>query len=79
MAVMGQVLRITYNNSDYSFQLLNQRPVSKETEEIQILLNGTTQTLVCRNGRWLPGEQADMPDRGLVDAIGKAIALRFRI
>lgn len=48
---MGQVLRITYNNSDYNFQILNHRLVSMETEEIQILFNGVTQTLICKEGR----------------------------
>jgi hypothetical protein len=76
---MGQVLRITFNNIDYTFEILNTRPVSKETKEIQILLNGVTQTLVCNERRWVPKtEVGEMPNE-LASAIGKMIALRYRI
>jgi hypothetical protein len=76
---MGQVLRITFNHTDYTFQILNTRPVSRETEEIQILLNGTTHTLVCNSRNWVPkSDNAEVPDE-LAAAIGKAIALRYRI
>ena len=75
---MGQVLRITYNNSDYHFQILNHTPVSKETGEIQILLDGVTQTLVCRDRKWVAKTEHG-PETGLTEAIGKAIALRYRI
>jgi len=77
--IMGQVLRITFNQQDYTFEILNTRPVSKETEEIQILLNGVTCTLVCQERRWLPKtESGELPNE-LAAAIGKAIALRYRI
>ena len=76
---MGQVLRITFNNTDYTFQILNTRPVSRETEEIQILLNGTTQTLVCMDRNWVPKAGDGEISQDLATAIGKMIALRYRI
>jgi len=77
--IMGQVLRITFNQQDYTFEILNTRPVSKETEEIQILLNGVTYTLVCEQRRWVPKtESGELPNE-LAAAIGKTIALRYRI
>ncbi|MGN6398678.1 MAG: hypothetical protein ACTHMI_24120 [Mucilaginibacter sp.] len=76
---MGQVLRITFNHTDYTFEIFNTRPVSRETEEIQILLNGTTKTLVCNNRNWVPkSDNGELGDE-LAAAIGKAIALRYRI
>jgi hypothetical protein len=76
---MGQVLRITFNNIDYTFQILNTRPVSRETGEIQILLNGTTQTLVYNGLDWVPKAEDGDVHLELAVAIGKAIALRYRI
>jgi len=76
---MGQVLRITFDNTDHTFEILNTTPVSKETEELQILLDGVIHTLICRNKRWLPKDSDDAISIGLVAAIGKAIALRYRI
>ena len=78
-AIMGQLLRITFNNVDYTFQILNTRPVSRETEEIQILLNGTAQTLIYNGHDWVPKTEAGDVDEKLALAIGKAIALRYRI
>jgi hypothetical protein len=76
---MGQVLRITFNNIDYNYQILNTRPVSKETQEIQILLEGTTQTLVRNGNQWLPKETDETVVPDLVVAIGRALGLRYRI
>jgi hypothetical protein len=76
---MGQVLRITFNNIDYNYQILNTSPVSKETQEIQILLEGTTQTLVRSGNQWLPKEEDETMVPDLVAAIGRALGLRYRI
>jgi hypothetical protein len=76
---MGQVLRITFNNIDYTFQILNTRPVSRETKEIQILVNGLTQILVCNERQWVPKTEAGDIPYELAAAIGKMIALRYRI
>lgn len=78
-AIMGQLLRITFNNIDYTFQILNTRPVSRETEEIQILLNGTPHTLIYSQHAWVPKNEGGDIDKHLAVAIGKAIALRYRI
>ncbi len=76
---MGQLLRITYGPKDYSYQLLSEKPVSKETEEIKILLEGHSIMLVKADGQWLPVEATPGLEEGLLKAIGKAISLRYRI
>ena len=76
---MGQVLRITFDQIDYSFQILNSKPISKSDQEIQILLNGVTTTLVKDASGWHPKTADDFAKAGLATAIGKAIALRYRI
>jgi hypothetical protein len=59
--------------SDYHSKILG-----KETEEIQILLNGTTVTLTRSNENWTAKEEG-LIHRDLAEATGKAIELRFRI
>jgi hypothetical protein len=76
---MAQVLRITFNNTDYNYQILNTTAVSKETQEIQILIEDTTQTLVRSGNQWLPKETDPAIVPGLVAAIGRALGLRYRI
>ncbi|MFA6083546.1 hypothetical protein [Mucilaginibacter sp.] len=76
---MGQLLRITYGAKDYSYQLLNEKPIGKETEQITMLLEGRSLRLIRRDGQWLSPEVVHGIDEGLLNAIGKAISLRYRI
>lgn len=78
---MGQPLRITFNNSDHVFQINNQTPINKATVEFEISVEGKTLTLVRDTENcWMPKEaiQEDI-DEELIQAIGKTIALRYRI
>lgn len=75
---MGQPLRITFNNTDHTFQIVNTNPISGFTDEFQISIDGKTVTLVKSEG-WSQKETEGSIDNGLVQAIGKAIALRYRI
>jgi len=75
---MGQVLWITHQDTDYSFEILNKEPLSRETTKIVVLVNGTTLTLVKSDRYWVP-EQVSEEERERGLAIGKAIALRYRI
>ena len=76
---MGQMLRITFNSMDYNYQILNTGPVSKETREIQVLLDGETYTLVASQGQWLAKDPVEALVPGLLSAIGRALASRYRI
>jgi hypothetical protein len=75
---MGQPLRITYNNSDHTFQIVNSDPISKSTTELEILLEGKTIKLIKNDG-WIQKENDESLDESLIQAIGKAISLRYRI
>jgi len=75
---MGQPLRITHNNSDHIFQIVNSNPISKSTVELEIILNGKTIKLVKDDG-WIQKESDETIDERLIQAIGKAISLRYRI
>ena len=37
---MGMPLRITFRDRDYSFQVVNEEPITRDTTEIPIILNG---------------------------------------
>ncbi len=75
---MGQPLRITLNNADYSFTILKGTPVGIMYPEVEILLNGTILTLVKSGAEWLQKEDK-FTDSSLIKAVGKAISLRYRV
>ncbi len=76
---MGQLLRITYETKDYNYQVVNEKPIGKETEQIPILLEGQSVILRKTDGKWVPDQTASEVDEGLLKAIGKAVSLRYRI
>ena len=76
---MGMPLRITFNDHDYNFQVANTEPIIKQTVEIPIILNGETLNLVKGLKGWSPKIQISGLDIQLIQAIGRAIELRFRL
>lgn len=76
---MGQVLRITIGKSDHTFRILNTDPLNGKTTEIEVDLNGQMLTLVRKDRSWICRDSADDELEKIAEAIGKAIALRYRI
>ena len=76
---MGMPLRITFNDQDYNFQVANTEPITKQTVEIPIILNGETLNLVKGSKGWSPKTEKNGLDIQLIQAIGRAIELRFRL
>ncbi|WP_345955952.1 hypothetical protein [Mucilaginibacter sp. PAMB04168] len=76
---MGQLLRITFENKDYTFKLRNALPADRIVNELAILLSGEEQVLIREGDTWQFKNSVDKDFNRLADAIGKAISLRFRI
>ncbi|HEY1005932.1 MAG TPA: hypothetical protein VGD92_02085 [Sphingobacteriaceae bacterium] len=73
---MEHPLRITFKNNDYTFQLIRNIPITRETTEFHILLDGTPITIRKEVRGWVADSTED-PE--LIDAIGRTLALRYRI
>ena len=76
---MGQVLRITVGKADYAFRILKPELPSKASTEIEIEMDGHVWTLVRQGHSWVSREPAGEELEAVAEAIGKAIALRYRI
>jgi hypothetical protein len=76
---MGQLLRLHFENKDHSFRVLNTEPVTRETTEIHLLLDGAALTIIKSGPSWQSKDPASEVPASLVQAIAKAIILRFRI
>lgn len=70
---MGQVLRVTIGSADHSFKLL-----SVNERAIKVELNGQTHVLQKEGLSWVNAEEDGLAPQ-LAEAIGKAVALRYRI
>jgi len=76
---MGQLLRINFENKDYTFKLLSSLPNDRKVAELELLVNGETQVLERDADKWRFKNNEDAELNRLADAIGRAITLRFRI
>ncbi|WP_207532316.1 hypothetical protein [Desertivirga arenae] len=75
---MARVLRITINNTDYNFSLLNKEPITKNTTEIPIHINSQNITLVKASNSWQAKDPNHQIDKNILESIGRAIGLRYR-
>jgi hypothetical protein len=75
---MGQLLRITIGNNDYAFRIVNPESLNGATMEIEVEVDGRRLTLVRQDRSWVSSEPVNELE-SVAEAIGKAIALRYRI
>jgi len=72
-------MRITFEDKDYTYNVLT-KIIGKDTTAIKINLEGEELTLVQNQSKeWDALERTVGDDHGLIKAIAKNIALRYRI
>jgi hypothetical protein len=76
---MGQALRITFEQQDYTIKLLSPTPPDLGTTELEVEVLEENRTLVLNDKVWKFKENEDQNLNRLADAIGKSIRLRYRI
>lgn len=76
---MGLPLRITYNNNDHVYGIVDSKLINKDTVEMALVLDGE-EILIEKDskGCWVQksGETFD-PD--LIQALGRSVSLRLRM
>ena len=76
---MSLPLRITFEDQDYTYTLITKK-IDRETSEIKINLNQEEFTIVRNtNGEWDVIERTISDEPGLLQAIAKNLALRYRL
>ncbi len=77
---MGLPLRITFNDKDYVYQIVNSRLINPETTELEVLLNGEKVEMIKDiKKRWIQKDGRQTLDPELVQALGRSISLRLRM
>jgi len=70
---------MTFGQRDYIFQVLNLADLGGKKYEVQVLLDGVTTTLIKDQETWRLKKDEYNSDPALINAIGKAIGLRYRL
>jgi hypothetical protein len=77
---MGLPLRITFNNQDYIYQIVDSKLINQHTTELDILLNGDKVELIKDERRvWIQKTGTSQLDPELVEALGRSVSLRMRM
>jgi len=77
---MGLPLRITFNDKDYVYQILNSNLINQHTTELEILLDGEKLELTKDIKRvWILKDESKPIDPELVQALGRSVSLRLRM
>lgn len=77
---MGLPMRITFDDKDYIYQILNINLINKDTTELEIIFNGEKVELVMDHKKtWIQKDQSNSIDPELVQALGRSVSLRLRM
>jgi hypothetical protein len=77
---MGLSLRITFNDKDYVYQIINQKLIDQHTTELELLLNSEKIILVRDNRKVWVQKGGDLSiDPELAQALGRSVSLRLRM
>jgi hypothetical protein len=77
---MGLPLRITFNEKDYVYQIIDSKLIDHHSTELQLLLDGEKINLVKNEKRvWIQNDADKSIDPDLVQALGRSVSLRLRM
>jgi len=76
---MPILLRINHEKTDVIFQVITEKPSMQS--QLEVFMGGKTYIFVKTNNSWILSENQDLSDVNptLINAVAKALALRFRI
>jgi hypothetical protein len=77
---MGLPLRITFNDQDHVYQIMNSKLIDHNTKEIELMLDGEKIEIV-RDIKlvWTQKDGSTPLDTELVQALGRSVSLRLRM
>lgn len=77
---MGLPLRITFNDQDYVYQIIDSKIINQYTTELQLVVNGEKVALIKNDQRvWVQKDEQKSLDPDLVQALGRSVSLRLRM
>ena len=77
---MGLQLRMTFNDMDYAYQIINSRFTDQHTTELELVLEGEkVELLRDKNMVWVQKDGDNSFDPRLIQALGRSVSLRLRV
>jgi hypothetical protein len=79
MKTMGLPLRITFDDQDYVYQIINSNLINQNTIELDLLVNGEKLQLIKEKTVWVQKDGIQTLDPQFIQALGRSVSLRLRM
>jgi hypothetical protein len=76
---MGLTLRLTFNDKDYNYQIINSKQIGLGATEFSLTLNGETVDLIKSDKNVWVQKNGGSLDPELIQALGRSVSLRLRL
>jgi len=77
---MGLKMRITYNEKDYVYEIVDGASINKDTRDIKVILDGKEISLHKNENKiWVVKESEINISPDFAQSIGRSISLRYRM
>jgi hypothetical protein len=76
---MGLTLRLTFNDKDYNYQIINSKQIDQGATEFSLTLNGETVELIKSSKNTWVQKNGGALDPELIQALGRSVSLRLRL
>jgi len=77
---MGLSLRMTFDETDFVYEIINSKSIKPDTTEFEILLNGDKVGLIKDDKMvWVLKDGNKGIDPALIQALGRSVSLRLRL
>lgn len=77
---MGLQLRMTFNDTDYAYRIINSKLTDQRITELELVLEGEkVELLRDKNMVWIQKDGDSSFDPGLIEALGRSASLRLRV
>jgi hypothetical protein len=77
---MGLQLRITFNDTDYAYQIIDSKLINQNTTELELMVEGEKIGLLKDNKMgWIQKDGDSSLDPELIQALGRSVSLRLRM
>ncbi|HEY9002384.1 MAG TPA: hypothetical protein VIM89_13585 [Mucilaginibacter sp.] len=70
---------MTFNDTDYAYQIINSRLTDQHTELELVLEGEKVELLRDKNMVWIQKDGDSSFDPGLIEALGRSASLRLRV
>ena len=76
---MGLTLRMTFNDKDYNYQIINSKQIDRGATEFSLTLNGETVEIIKSSKNTWVQKNGGSLDPELIQALGRSVSLRLRL